>query len=181
MSALTREQVDRWLKDRMVNCERIAKLKSGDDRAGWLEDADYFKAVIADRESAASAIRTIPEPTFVLPDWTAGDLKELADRLMTCAGTAYLAGERDAGALETRRFIKEAIVEASQLIEYHLLPALAAAPAEAVPPPLYAGNVFMIDGRLHRTCDCSPSINKCARGLPRTLLTTEFSRCMVPV
>jgi hypothetical protein len=56
-----------------------------------------------------------------------------------------------------------------------------AMPAEAAPPPLYAGNVFMIDGKPHRTCDCSPSINKCARGLPRTLLTTEFSRCMVPV
>jgi hypothetical protein len=56
-----------------------------------------------------------------------------------------------------------------------------AMPAEAAPSPLYAGNVFMIDGRLHRTCDCSPSINKCARGLPRTLLTTEFGRCMVPV
>jgi hypothetical protein len=67
------------------------------------------------------------------------------------------------------------------MIEWPAYSGAATKPAEAAPPPLYAGNVFLIEGKPHRPCDCSPSINKCARGLPRTLLTTEFSRCMVPV
>lgn len=37
-----------WLRDREANCLRLAKLKVGEDRQGWLEDAAYFKlAVVA--------------------------------------------------------------------------------------------------------------------------------------
>jgi hypothetical protein len=43
------------------------------------------------------------------------------------------------------------------------------------------GNSYVIDGVPHKVCDCPKLDGKCARGLPRTLLTTEFSRCMVPV
>jgi hypothetical protein len=45
----------------------------------------------------------------------------------------------------------------------------------------FHGNVSLIDGIPHRPCDCPKDQGKCARGFPRTLLTTEFSRCMVPV
>lgn len=33
-----------WLKEREMNARRIASSKTGNDRDGWLEDADYFKA-----------------------------------------------------------------------------------------------------------------------------------------
>jgi hypothetical protein len=31
-----------WLEERRQNALAIAKTKSGDDRAGWIEDASYF-------------------------------------------------------------------------------------------------------------------------------------------
>lgn len=33
-----------WLMDRKDNAERIAKTKTGTDRAGWEQDAAYFLA-----------------------------------------------------------------------------------------------------------------------------------------
>lgn len=35
-----------WLKEREANCLRIAKTKTGADKAGWLEDARYFSECI---------------------------------------------------------------------------------------------------------------------------------------
>lgn len=41
---MTVEVVLEWLMDRKDNCERIAKTKTGDDRADWEKDAAYFLA-----------------------------------------------------------------------------------------------------------------------------------------
>lgn len=35
-----------WLRERHANALRLAKGRSGEDAAGWLEDADYFKRAI---------------------------------------------------------------------------------------------------------------------------------------
>lgn len=35
-----------WLEERKANALRIADLKTGEDRAGWLEDARYFELAI---------------------------------------------------------------------------------------------------------------------------------------
>ena len=40
------DSVIEWLQDRLENCYRIAATKSGEDRAGWIEDARYFEAAI---------------------------------------------------------------------------------------------------------------------------------------
>lgn len=39
--------LDVWLQERLENAERIAKTKNGADRAGWLEDAGYFRRAVA--------------------------------------------------------------------------------------------------------------------------------------
>lgn len=39
-------QVQCWMEERLANCQWIAKLKSGKDRDGWLNDAEYFRAAI---------------------------------------------------------------------------------------------------------------------------------------
>lgn len=44
--ACNRAQVVWWLEERLANCLRIAKLKTGEDRDSWLEDARYFEAAI---------------------------------------------------------------------------------------------------------------------------------------
>lgn len=36
-----------WVAERLANCERIASKKTGQDQAGWLQDAAYFMAIQA--------------------------------------------------------------------------------------------------------------------------------------
>jgi hypothetical protein len=53
-----------WLAERQANAIGIAARKSGEDRAGWLEDAEFFRqaldavdAVLAERARCAKVCR----------------------------------------------------------------------------------------------------------------------------
>lgn len=35
-----------WLEERAANCRRIADMKHGEDRAGWMEDEAYFRLAV---------------------------------------------------------------------------------------------------------------------------------------
>lgn len=43
---MPREKVLWWVQERLDNCHAIAAGKKGADRDGWLEDAEYFAAVL---------------------------------------------------------------------------------------------------------------------------------------
>jgi hypothetical protein len=49
--------VDMWVRERLENCLRIAKERTGKDRDGWLEDAKYFRAILARLNVLTSAKR----------------------------------------------------------------------------------------------------------------------------
>lgn len=61
-----------WLKERELNCRRLAAGKTGADRAGWLDDAQHFLEALAAVEerdqlrraagqSQRSAFDTLPD------------------------------------------------------------------------------------------------------------------------
>jgi hypothetical protein len=45
--AAEKDAVIKWLRERRENCKRIAQGKLGDDRRGWLVDAEWFDRTIA--------------------------------------------------------------------------------------------------------------------------------------
>lgn len=57
-------QVLDWLMEREANARAIATRKTGVDRDGWLEDAEYFKAAAAKVWEHAAAIAALKD---VLP------------------------------------------------------------------------------------------------------------------
>lgn len=36
-----------WVLERLENAELIAEMRIGSDRAGWLEDAEYFRKLLS--------------------------------------------------------------------------------------------------------------------------------------
>lgn len=63
-------KLEAWLRERWQNARRIASQKTGDDRAGWLEDADYFLSA-ANSISAYELLRdehSKQEKSAALPD-----------------------------------------------------------------------------------------------------------------
>jgi hypothetical protein len=36
-----------WVQERLDNCHRLAAQRRGNDRREWLEDAEYFTAILA--------------------------------------------------------------------------------------------------------------------------------------
>lgn len=38
--------VEEWVRERLDNCQRLAAQKTGADRDGWLEDAQYFSEIL---------------------------------------------------------------------------------------------------------------------------------------
>ena len=49
-----------WLNERMAYALRLAELKTGADREGWLEDAIYFQAAL-DLLSVTQDLSTITQ------------------------------------------------------------------------------------------------------------------------
>lgn len=63
--ACARDKVLEWVFERYENCLRIAAQKTGDDKRGWLEDADHFLFVLQllkDRVPHAAAEPKLPVP-----------------------------------------------------------------------------------------------------------------------
>lgn len=55
--------LDQWVRERYENCLRLAETKSGLDRDGWLNDADYFRRIAAELRDSPSR----PSPDARLP------------------------------------------------------------------------------------------------------------------
>ena len=94
-----------WLKERDANARRLAAGKTGADRAGWMEDAGYFRAAVEavderDRLLADNALLSATEQRLrTLLD--GADRRAVAngkDREELAAQAADVAGERAANA-----------------------------------------------------------------------------------
>ncbi len=71
--------VEEWIKDRHANCLRIAKTKpEGFDKAGWLEDADYFQAVL-------ERLQTVPTTRTDITAWKFDNLVMMIRRMIWMA------------------------------------------------------------------------------------------------
>lgn len=46
LEPIHKDEVIEWLRERQLNAQRIADLKSGEDRIGWMEDAHFFESAI---------------------------------------------------------------------------------------------------------------------------------------
>ena len=51
-----------WLKERELNCRRLAAGKTGSDRAGWIDDAEHFQRALAAVEELESLKQGQSEP-----------------------------------------------------------------------------------------------------------------------
>lgn len=65
--------IEEWLAEREANCLRLAEHKRGQDRAGWLEDAAYFKSAIDQLAEAKRLLSSADEAIrqLVTPESTA--------------------------------------------------------------------------------------------------------------
>lgn len=76
------DEVVQWAIDRHENTLRLAALKTGDDRDGWLEDAEFWRQIVV-RLRAASALSPTPDPCI----WDVEE--EGSDTLTTSCGHEF--------------------------------------------------------------------------------------------
>lgn len=58
-----------WLKERELNARRLAAEMAGEDRAGWLEDADHFQAALAAVEERGLLMRDADRYRWLRNNW----------------------------------------------------------------------------------------------------------------
>ncbi len=49
--------LESWLRERVLNCERIAGEKAGDIADGWREDANYYRSAIVVCVALAESVK----------------------------------------------------------------------------------------------------------------------------
>lgn len=71
---ITLTDLEHWLQERYDNCIRIAGQKTGDDRKGWMEDADYFHAALAHLQGCPCGMP--PQLTEKIQNWLDANKKQ---------------------------------------------------------------------------------------------------------